>query len=253
MRKLVIRFVAVVALATSCGLAAAQSTAAASGRAKPIHDGITLYERVSRDELNRLHIVDGRIKMMHFKTQELEVTKDEEIGQAFFTPKTDKTISVFITTESGATFTLVLQPVPKMPAANVVVQEMASTAVQQAEADTRTNAAAPSPMASMSFEQAISTLIFAAATNQQLPGVSEQQVNQTIPLWEQSSFVHVRTLSAAGMHLGEYKLTNVSQQAMRLVEQELYKPGVLAIAVEHHTLAPGESTPVFVVVGGSDR
>lgn len=223
----------------------------ALGRAKPVYEGITLFERVSREELNRLHVVDGRIKMMHFKTQELEVVKDEDSGQAFFTPKTDKTISLFITTQAGTTFTLVLQPVPKMPAANVMVQEASTQPEAVASAQqTRLPSTGASPMASMSYEQAISTLIYAAATNQVLPGVSEQAVNQAIPLWEQAAFVHIRTLSSAGLQLGEYRLTNTSKQPMRLVEQELYKPGVLAVAVEQHLLAPGESTPVFVVLGG---
>lgn len=223
-------------------------TPAAVSRAKPIHDGITLYERVSRDELNRLHVVDGRIKMMHFKTQELEVVKDDASGQAFFTPKTDKTISVFVTTQSGTTFTLILQPVPKMPAANVMVQEISAGAAAGVQA--AAEGTGGSPITSMSYEQAISTLIYTAATNQHLPGVSEQQVNQEIPLWEQARFVHVRTLSSAGLQLGEYRLTNTSGKSMRLVEQELYKPGVLAVAVEQHLLAPGEATPVFVVLGG---
>lgn len=222
----------------------------ALGRAKPVYEGITLFERVSRDELNRLHVVDGRIKMMHFKTQELEVVKDEDSGQAFFTPKTDKTISLFITTQAGTTFTLVLQPVPKMPAANVMVQEMPTPTAADASAQVRTSSPGATPMASMSYEQAISTLIYAAATNQVLPGVSEQAVNQAIPLWEQATFFHVRSLQSSGLQLGEYRLTNTSKQPMRLVEQELYKPGVLAVAVEQHLLAPGESTPVFVVLGG---
>lgn len=239
----------VMALGMQCAQAQlAQASPVLIGSAKPIRDGITLYERVSRDELNRLHIVDGRIARMHYKTQELDVTKDDVLGQAFFTPKTDKTISVFITTESGATFTLVMQPVPKMPAANVVVQEAAAN--QQLEAESR-GVAPASPMSSMSFEQAISTLVFAAATRQQLPGVSEQAVNQTVPLWEQSTFVHVRTLSGAGMQLGEYRLTNASKKPLRLLEQEFFKVGVLAVAIEQHLLEPGESTPVFVVQGSA--
>jgi conjugal transfer pilus assembly protein TraK len=34
---------------------------------------------------------------------------------------------------------------------------------------------------------------------------------------------------------------------MRLAEAELYKPGVLAVAIEQLNLAPGETTGVFVV------
>ena len=34
---------------------------------------------------------------------------------------------------------------------------------------------------------------------------------------------------------------------MRIAEAELYKPGVLAVAIEQLTLAPGESTSVFII------
>ena len=117
------------AVALAVGTWSAQAQIATSvpmvtgAQAKPVFEGVTLFERVSRDELNRLSIVDGRIKMMHYKTEELDVTKDDVNGQAFFTPRTDKTISVFVTTQRGATFTLVLQPIPKMPAVNLTVQE----------------------------------------------------------------------------------------------------------------------------------
>lgn len=228
----------------------AQVPLPAAGKAKPIHDGITLYERVSMNELNRIHIVDGRIKMMHFKTQELDVSKDEDTGQAFFTPKVNKTISVFITTEKGATFTLVLQPIPDVPAVNLAFKEGEQGTGEAGSPTTDTHTRGVSPVSSMSYEQAISTLILAAATNQSLPGVSEQQINQAIPLWDQTHFLHLRTLTAAGMRLAEFRLTNTGVQTLRMTEQELYKPGVLAVAMEQQILAPGEATPVFVVMGG---
>lgn len=227
---------------------ASSSPIVSGSQAKPVFDGVTLYERVSRDELNRLSIIDGRIKRMHFKTEEMDVTKDDVNGQAFFTPKTDKTISVFVTTQRGATFTMVLQPVPKMPAVNLMVQETQATPSAGAPGQQVQKEATLGVLSAMNYEQAISTLIYAAATSQSLPGVSEQSVNQSIPLWQGTSFTHVRTLQAAGMRLGEYRLANVSKSPIRLVEQELYKPGVLAIAVEQHVLDPGEATPVFIVM-----
>jgi hypothetical protein len=34
---------------------------------------------------------------------------------------------------------------------------------------------------------------------------------------------------------------------MRLAEQELYQPGVVAVSIELHQLAPGSATNIFVV------
>jgi conjugal transfer pilus assembly protein TraK len=68
-------------------------------------------------------------------------------------------------------------------------------------------------------------------------------------LWQGTSFVHVRNLRTSGIRLEEYRLMNIGNTVIRLVEQELYKPGVMAVAVEQHVLEPGEGTPVFVIVG----
>jgi len=222
-------------------------SASALIRGKPVHEGITLFERVSRSELNRLSISNGRIAKMHFKTEELEATKDEALGQVFFTPRVDKTISAFVTTASGMTFTVVFQPVPNMPAVNVSLAEQRPQEAVAASA--RATAAQPSPLQQMSYEQAISTLVFGAATSQDIPGVSEERVGQQITLWQGTNFVHVRNLRTSGIRLEEYRLTNVGATVIRLVEQELYKPGVMAVAVEQHVLEPGEGTPVFVIVG----
>lgn len=230
--------------------------AAAAGmtraQGKPVYEGITLFERVSRNELNRLSITNGRIARMHYKTEELDVTKDDILGQAIFTPRVDKTISVFITTNSGITFTLVLQPVPATPAVNIALTEQSRTTMGVAPgADTPVppTARAPALLSQMSYEQAISTLIFGAATSQDIPGVAVEKVGQWLNLWQGTSFLHVRNLRSSGIRLEEYRLTNTGKATLRLVEQELYKSGVLAVAVEQHVLEPGEATPVFVVVG----
>jgi conjugal transfer pilus assembly protein TraK len=44
-----------------------------------------------------------------------------------------------------------------------------------------------------------------------------------------------------------YRLVNASGSIMRLAEAELYRDGVHAVAIEQRTLAPGESTPVYIV------
>jgi conjugal transfer pilus assembly protein TraK len=255
MKKQPFILIAIASLLLNVGVAFAQLPAlqeqpgvpTPTGRGKPVAEGITLFERVSRSELNRLSIGNGRIAKMHFKTEELEATKDDALGQVFFTPKVDKTISVFVTTASGMTFTLVLQPVPNMPAVNVALMEQRPQ--DAAAANGRVVAQQPAPLQQMSYEQAISTLVFGAATSQQIPGVSEERVGQQMALWQGTSFVHVRNLRTSGIRLEEYRLMNIGNTVIRLVEQELYKPGVMAVAVEQHVLEPGEGTPVFVIVG----
>jgi conjugal transfer pilus assembly protein TraK len=236
-------------LATPQGAQTASALPRAGG--KPVYEGITLFERVSRNELNRLSITNGRIGRMHFKTDELDVTKDDALGQAFFTPRVDKTISVFITTTSGLTFTLVLQPVPSMPAVNIALTEQraAQGQIPQEGAASPGAARAPALLTQMSYEQAITTLIFGAATGQEIPGVSEEKLGVSLKLWQGTTFDHLRNLRTSGLRLEEYRLTNIGKTTIRVAEPELYKPGVLAVAIEQHVLEPGEATPVFVVLG----
>jgi len=224
------------------------SLTASISRAKPVHEGATIFERVSRHEMTRLQVVGGRIRHINFKPEELEITQNHEGGQAILTPLVDKEISLFVTTNSGVTFTLILRPEPGLPARTVAVTEQASEHTQSPAQRGAGFEQKPTPLSMMTFEQAITTLIYVAANNQQLQGVSEQTINTRVPLWQGTEFVHLRNLKAAGMVLSEFRLTNTSKQPMRLIEQELYKPGVLAVAVEQHALEPGESTPVLVVL-----
>lgn len=45
----------------------------------------------------------------------------------------------------------------------------------------------------------------------------------------------------------KYRLTNTGKTALRLVEQELYRKGVVAVAIEQMQLEPGQTTSVHVV------
>lgn len=221
---------------------------AASTRSKPIHEGATVFERISRHEMTRLQIVGGRIRHINYKPEELEITQDESAGQAFLSPLVDKQINLFVTTNTGVTFTLMLNPEPGLPARTVALRESHTQDGDVTRQGSRIEQR-PTPLSMMTYEQAITTLVYVTANNQPLQGVSEQIVNARVPLWQGTEFIHLRNMTAAGMVLSEFRLTNTSKTSMRLVEQELYKPGVLAVAVEQHLLDPGESTPVFVVFG----
>lgn len=45
----------------------------------------------------------------------------------------------------------------------------------------------------------------------------------------------------------KYVLTNTGKTPMRLVEQELYRKGVVAVAIENMHLEAGQSTNIYVV------
>jgi len=207
---------------------------------RTVHDGTTLFYRISDSNPSRLTVMGGRISRMNYKAGEIEVVKDEKSGQAFLQPiDKSRSVSLFVTLDNGVTFTLVVQPTPGP-----------STTMRVRSADSgpeRLGAVENAPLQSMSYEQAITTMVFAAATDRLPSGVQSISSENAFRLWEGVEFIHHRTLKAAGMELLQFKLTNISVSDVRMVEQELYRPGVVAVAIEDHLLRPGVTTNVFIV------
>ena len=73
------------------------------------------------------------------------------------------------------------------------------------------------------------------------------QVNKEVPLWKEGRLILVAKYMDGEVVGEKYRLTNVSPSEMLLVEQELYRRGVRAIAVEHHTLMQGDGTDIYIV------
>ena len=72
-------------------------------------------------------------------------------------------------------------------------------------------------------------------------------VNKEVPLWKEGRLILVAKYMDGDVVGEKYRLTNVSPSEMLLVEQELYRRGVRAIAVEHHTLMQGDGTDIYIV------
>jgi conjugal transfer pilus assembly protein TraK len=70
---------------------------------------------------------------------------------------------------------------------------------------------------------------------------------ETLRLWQGSRFVHLRSWLGMAVVADLFQLTNTGATEMRVAEPELFRPGVLAVAVENQALNPGESTRVFVI------
>ena len=75
------------------------------------------------------------------------------------------------------------------------------------------------------------------------------EVNRPLQLWAEARLVLLRTYEGRGFVGETYRLTNVSQRPMVLAEEEFDREdaGVVAVSIETHQLAPGESTYVFAI------
>jgi conjugal transfer pilus assembly protein TraK len=199
--------------------------------------------RIPANELTRIGIDGQRMRGFRFKLDELEVDQDKEAGAVYVQPLAkDKQISVFVVSPTGMAHELVLQPVQTMPLESIVIREPAS----------KVRAAGGPPPAPIdragSLDLSVKRLVMAMArSDDSSPEVKLERVNTPVALWSEARFVQVGRYSTRSLVGDAYRLQNVSPRPMRILEQELYKPGVVAVVVEAQVLRPGEETNVFVV------
>lgn len=200
---------------------------------------------ISAKEQNRL-AVEGRRLTSVVPSQKgvLTAIKDEEQGALYFTLASDSgaagTITLFVSDDHKTTYKLILVPRP-IAGEEIIIRPPAAAAGAQRKqtADGRT----------ISYQRRIKDLILAMADEDLRGTVDCIKTNQDIPLWKEGHLVE-QAKCMDGEYVGEiYTLTNVSQADMLLVEQELYRRGVLAVSIENHTLPMKESTAIYVVRG----
>ena len=71
--------------------------------------------------------------------------------------------------------------------------------------------------------------------------------NQEFALWENTRFVMTAVYTERELVGEKYLLTNTGKTPIRLVEQELYRKGVVAVAIENMQLEAGQATNIYVV------
>ena len=204
-------------------------------------EGHNSFVKISAKETTRLVVEGGKIRSLIATDGELAVEKDEERGQLFIRPAIlDKPINVRVITGSGATYSLILQAVD-VPQEDVVIREPFA-----ARSGT---AAAPrsGPATTANLIPAVRGLVTAMALEEPPAGVEMRPMNREFALWENTRFVMTAAYSERELVGEKYRLTNTGKSPMRLVEQELYRKGVVAVAVENMQLEPGQATTIYVV------
>lgn len=199
-----------------------------------VSDGATVFAKISAEDITRLTINNGRIASWQVPKGKLTMQKNAKTGDLYVRPlNREMPVSLFVTSESGATYALTLQPVA-MPSETIVIREPGRTTSSFAEK-------------AGSRSDAIKAFMLAMAADRLPTDMEVKESGQEFTLWQGSRFIHVRSW-ISGHWVGErFDLTNTGAAQMTLSEQELFKPGVLGIAIENLVLKPGETTRVFVL------
>ena len=182
---------------------------------------------------------------------EIAIECDRDKGEIYVRPMGagTKPVNLFVAS-AQATYTLLLRR-SDTPADTIVIRDRTThTPVA--------NEAASGPLGapqgrSSNHLRALKALLMAMASDRVPPDIRVEETNRPIQLWAEAQFALLRLYDGRGLIGEKYRLTNVSSQTMVLAEQEFDREdgNVVAIAIEHHNLRPGESTSVYVLRLGS--
>lgn len=213
-----------------------------SAHALQVMDGVegkTLFVKVSLRDLNRISIEGGKVRLIKAADDsKLTGSADAATGQALIQPLVKDPFGVFVFSQSGKTYTLVLQP-QDIPGETIVIKEAAAPVAAASKPGEIERAA--------SFQQAIKKMIQSLAGESAVDGLEVKKTWEEIRLWKGSRFALEKVLTGNTLVGEQYRLFNISDASMRVAEQEFYKKGVLAVSVRDLTVEPGRSTQVFVV------
>jgi conjugal transfer pilus assembly protein TraK len=199
---------------------------------------------VSARETNRL-AVEGRriVNVVPGQAGMLKAKKDEAQGALYFSvdpeAKTAATLTLFVDDDKGVTYKLLLVP-RAVSGGEIILRPPVETLA--ANRTTRADGRAAS------YARRVKDLVLLMSDSElQDNGGERIEINKEVPLWKEGKLV-LDSKYLMGDFVGEkYRLTNVSNTDMLLVEQELYRRGVRAVSIKNQTLAPGNSTEIYIV------
>lgn len=206
--------------------------------------------KISAKEQNLLAIEGRRIESVVPSQKGVLVTqKDEGQGVLYFTLAGNTpnlgTVTLFVTDDRATRYKLILVPSAIAAEEIILIPPVAKTGM------TGLPRSAPADGRAGSYQRRIKELILAMAdeakADDKAGGLDAVILNQEIPLWREGKLLLLAKFPEADLVGEKYRLTNVSDTPMLLVEQELYRKGVRAIAVDNQTLAPGEQTDILIV------
>jgi conjugal transfer pilus assembly protein TraK len=201
----------------------------------------TVQAIVSQKELSRIAIEGARIAHLDKRADAAEVMRDEKTGELRVLPNENdrRPINVILTSDKGNTYTLILR-VEDLPSQTIMLRDVSV-------AKRVPTAAAPLPAKLEGFERQLRQLIVALARDEKPVDAELIPKEQEFGLWQDTYFV-LKTAMVVRSFVGErYWLTNTGTQLMSVAEQQFYRPGVLAVAVQFEQLPPGTRTEVYIV------
>lgn len=211
-----------------------------------------MVARISDHDPNRIRISDGYIATaVGPRNGRIAIETNDKQGELFIRinakdPEKDKAFTLFLTDAHGRDYNLLLKP--RNIAGKSIVIIASHTKKVADKVSTR-------PVGISIRTRRIKRLIRAMASGEAPRRCTISVKNRRLPLWKGTVFQLLRTAACGDFNVDSYRLTNTGGAEIRLAEQELYRDGVAAVAVEKlHlnksgvvSLARGVSTKIIIV------
>ena len=203
---------------------------------------------ISAKEQNRLAIGGNRRiqNVVPSRKGVIVYEQDKDLGVFYFAlandAVTNETMTLFVTDEKGVSYKLILVP-KSIPGEELILTpptEKVSREPFSAQAQGGDGRA-------VSYQRQIKEMLLAMANKEFARNYEIQDTDVQIPLWKEGQLTMIAKYTGNQTVGEKYRLTNIIQGELVLAEQELYRPGVRAVAVGTHTLSAGESALIYIV------
>jgi type-F conjugative transfer system secretin TraK len=207
---------------------------------KLAQDNKTISIKISAKELTRIYVEGDRIFQVRGSDRTYHLEKDEREGAIFIRPQPHqqtKPFSLFLTTEQGRTYPLLLIPLD-VPSETVAIKPTS-----------------PSPLAarrwetSTSYANTVANLVTSMANGERPTGYAVTSIQRTKPTEAGSLSLQLKTHYVGARLKGEIiAVTNTSDSTQQLNPQQFYSKDVYAIALANEQLSPGSQTLLYRVM-----
>lgn len=220
------------------------TNAEAALQTKLIANNQTVKAYVAANNKTRLFVSGERISALRGTPDAYTYVNDDRNGQVFITPtppfKT-KSFSLFVTTEQGKTYGLILTP---HSALSDSIMLLPNNPINQL------------PIPTADDNEQMIHLLRAMISNTPQPGYTQVKINNAVGKSVLNHRVRMQLLS---VYQGEswqgeiYRVTNLSNRQLKIDEKQFFEPTMRAIVLSTHALIPQGSALMYVVKRGAMR
>lgn len=196
-------------------------------------EGQSAFVNISQEDLNLIKFPSSDIRV-YTSSKAIDLKID---GRNVFVNVLNNTVDpqeVFFVTPLG-TYSLIL--VPKAVPAETIVVRMPEEDIHDALQWERSH----------DYVTGLKELVKAMYAETPPMGFAVKSVDKEVPRWKEVRQVLVSLYAGATLEGEVYRITNISDKPIRMLESEFYQKGVLAVSMDRHELSPGKETLVYIV------